>query len=89
MIEMEWNHFRQALKKKNDILDQQTEALQNKIVAEERAVQLRIQDIEMKNANNKYKEATLRPDIASSQIKDAIAYMNQLGREIKKTVDEL
>lgn len=75
MIEGEWGSFKQAMKKKNDILEKETQALQDKITAEERSVQIKIQDIEQRNATNKYKEASLRPEIASSQIKDAISFM--------------
>ena len=46
LIEGEWTAFKQILKRKSDVMDEQIPALQKKILDEERAVEGRIGEIE-------------------------------------------
>ena len=53
LVEGEWTAFRQILKRKSDVMDEQIPKLQAEIMKEERAVEARIAEIESDWKQNK------------------------------------
>lgn len=70
-IEGEWSAFLQLLKKRTDIMQEQTPKLQAKIHEEDNEVTAKVKSIEAEWNEKRPKEASSRPDSASTAIKSA------------------
>lgn len=88
-IEGEWSSFMQQLKKRTDLMNEQTPALQQKILEEDEAVTAKTKKIEYEWKENRPKEASTKPEMASPSIKRAVDQLGILGTDIKKTIDDL
>ena len=88
-LEGEWAVFKQVLAKRSTTMEEQIPALQAKIHQEEDNVNAKIKDIENERRDDRPKEASERPEVASSQIKKALNFMTILGGKITKGQGEL
>jgi len=70
-------------------MDEQIPSLQKKILEEESQVDRKIKEIEIEWRDQRPKEASDRPQEASSAMKKAINSLTILGQKIKQTIQEL
>ena len=76
----------QQLKKRTDLMTEQTPALQQKILEEDEAVIAKVKKIEFEWKENRPKEASTRPELASPSIKKATDQLRILGTMIEQTI---
>lgn len=65
LIEGEWASFKQILNKRSTTMEEQIPLLQAKILKEEENVQAKIKEIEQEWKENRPKEASNRPELAT------------------------
>ena len=70
-------------------MQEQTPALQAKILEEDEAVTAKVKKIELEWKENRPKEASTRPEMASPTIKKACDQLSILGTMISQTVQDL
>lgn len=81
LVEGEWTAFRQILKRKSDVMDEQIPTLQKKILDEERAVEGRIAEIEKDWKENRPHQSNYTP-------KEALDLLAIIGKKITATKQE-
>lgn len=79
----------QQLKKRTDLMTEQTPALQQKILEEDEAVTAKTKNIEFEWKENRPKEAPTKPELASPAIKKATDQLRILGGMIESTIADL
>jgi dynein heavy chain 1 len=89
VVEGEWNSFKQILGKRSSTMEDQIPLLQARIMQEETQVQAKIKEIEHEWKENRPKDASSRPEMATPQIKKSLNQLTLLGTLIKQTVEEL